>query len=811
MRKFWLLLAVALLAVGCAWAEDAAYDLSVPKQIAGYDQQELLLTTPQAGTVTLVLTDGLGRECLRLAQDLPVPAGTTPFTWDGLGINQEPLQQNTYTLTATFTTAEGISSVSRSVKVGRSKQVLIYALPSGKTIYLDGGLSWFAEVKLLRTGMLCTAFYRAEDMENPIVTKRKAISTYKSFHYDWDGVINGQRQPAGDYVLRFWAEENPDYAVDIPVTLVDGAYEQPALQVAESYLPADGATDEEIWACMQQPLTVVDLKSTSHQKLYAEPSTASASLGTIHGQSQGVQILSAPQDGWVKVGAYNHEDGSWTEGYVQEDRLMTLPAESDYGLLLDKRTQTLAVFYQGTRIAEMKVSTGKVEKNKLYQETAAGAFFTLEHMSDFSLSGYQYDYVIRYDGGNLLHQCGYRNTQEWKDFTTQGAQLGSKASHGCVRIQNDAGESGVNAYWLWTRLPYHSKLLILDDLEARQQEAIAVSGGEPATPQESTVPELGPLEMELVVTLGGDVVLGTREKWQDSPEGLPAYLEQYGLAYPFANLTELFENDDMTLVNLECVLKDDASSMTKNKQYIFRGATAYAQALVDASIEQVNLANNHVIDYQSAGQATTREALEAVGVAYSGYGDLYVWEINGHKIGFGGCWETTYKQDPSVIQRDVEQLKAAQCEVILYSCHWGTEYDPNHNDLQEQMAQAAISAGANILIGTHPHVVQGVDTQEGAVILYSLGNLMFGGTHDMTTFDGMLAQLRLRFDELGRYQGVVVGLLPVLTSSSGDPAVNNFCPVLAQGDDFTRIWEKIQADTPFQLSERMWFPATPET
>ena len=146
---------------------------------------------------------------------------------------------------------------------------------------------------------------------------------------------------------------------------------------------------------------------------------------------------------------------------------------------------------------------------------------------------------------------------------------------------------------------------------------------------------------------------------------------------------------------------------------------------MDASIEQVNLANNHVIDYQSAGEASTREALAAVGVAYSGYGDVYVWDYNGHKIGFGGCRETTFKQDPGVIQRDVEQLKAAACEVILYSCHWGTEYDPKHNDLQEQMAQAAISAGVDIVIGTHPHVVQGVDAQNGTVILYSLGNLMW--------------------------------------------------------------------------------------
>ena len=335
---------------------------------------------------------------------------------------RKTLQQLTYTLTATFVTPDGIHGVSQPVKVGRSKQALVYALPSGKTLYLDGGLDWFAEVKMVRTGMLCVAFYHAEDMENPIVTKRKTISTYKSFNYDWDGIINGQRQPAGEYVLRFWAEENPAYAVDIPVTLVDGAYTLPELTVAADYLPQDGLTDAELWTWMQRPLTVVDLKSTSHQKLYAEPSTKSKSLGTVHGQSQGVQILQAPADGWVKVGAYNHEDGSWTEGYVQEDRLMTLPTDSDYGLLLDKRT----------RIGELKVSTGLVEKNKLYQETTAGAFFTLEHMSDFSLSGNNYDYVIRYDGGNLLHQCAYRMTKDWKDFSSRRYWVPRRPTAACA-------------------------------------------------------------------------------------------------------------------------------------------------------------------------------------------------------------------------------------------------------------------------------------------------------------------------------------------------------------------------------------------
>ena len=122
------------------------------------------------------------------------------------------------------------------------------------------------------------------------------------------------------------------------------------------------------------------------------------------------------------------------------------------------------------------------------------------------------------------------------------------------------------------------------------------------------------------------------------------------------------------------------------------------------------------------------------------------------------------------------------------------------------MAKAAIAAGADVIIGTHPHVVQGMDQIDGAVVLYSLGNLMFGGTHDMTTFDGLLVRLRLRFDALGRYEGAVVEPLPVLTSSSGTLDVNNFAPILAEGDAKERIWQKIQADTPFALSEEMWFP-----
>jgi len=113
-------------------------------------------------------------------------------------------------------------------------------------------------------------------------------------------------------------------------------------------------------------------------------------------------------------------------------------------------------------------------------------------------------------------------------------------------------------------------------------------------------------------------------------------------------------------------------------------------------------------------------------------------------------------------------------------------------------------AGADIVVGTHPHVVQGVDTVGNTLVLWSLGNLMFGGTHDMTTFDGTLAQLRLRFDESG-YLGCGVELIPVLTSSSAPH--NDFRPMVAEGENKLRIMTKIQVDSGVQLREKMWFPA----
>ena len=314
---------------------------------------------------------------------------------------------------------------------------------------------------------------------------------------------------------------------------------------------------------------------------------------------------------------------------------------------------------------------------------------------------------------------------------------------------------------------------------------------------------------ELTLTLGGDCVLGTREEWKGERGTFDECIAQNGLEYPFGGLTQIFSTDDMSLINLECVLQDTNEGHDNRKQHTFRGDPSYARMLALCGIEQVNLANNHTIDYRADGTKSTKAALDAQGILYSGNQALYVWEQSGHKIGFGGCRETTFLDNKPVVYRDIQKLKKLGCDVIIYSCHWGKEYSPTHNKTQQRMAQYAVNSGADIVVGTHPHVVQGVEVRQNskktheALVLYSLGNLVFGGTHDMTTFDAALARLTLRFNDDGAYQGVNLQWIPVLTS--GDAPRNDFRPVVASGEDKQRILDLIQADSELTVTDDMWF------
>ena len=805
MKRLCLLVCLMLL-VPLGVLGEGALSLQTGGEITGFQENTIAVTSPFEGQLTLCLSDAYNTY---RTLSVTVPAGDSSLTWDGLGENEERLITGKYTLRGTVAAADGrVAGGETTVTVGRCRQALLFALPGADTLYLEDDEAWFLEGCLVRAGTVIMDIYRAGSLDKPIGTRRKQVSD-GPFKFTWNGNLNGRQVTAGDYVLRLYASSNKDTVREIRLSIREGRPEESPLTVPECFMPERGDSDGAIWEAMMQPSVVIDVKNVGHQKVYDQPSKGGKSLGELHGQSQAVQVMELLEDGWALIRAWNHECGAAVEGYVPASVLKLDRPNSEYGLLLDKQTQQLTVFFRGQRLTTLPVSTGLMAKDKLFRETPAGMYLTLERVDGFSSEGYYYDYAIRYDGGNLLHQLGYKSRSGRRDFSVQTAQLGQKASHGCIRLPAAVDECGVNAYWLWTHLPYHTRVVILDDPQERaMQQAVAEAGGEVRAAKAREVaapPALLEGETELLLTLGGDAVLGTRESWQKKEEALPAFLEREGMGYPFAGLQEWFASDDMTFINLECVLKADRRGESTDKLYRFRGLPEYAAALVEGSVEQVNIANNHYIDYGQAGREATREALDAAGVPYSGFGYTYVWECQGHRIGFGGCRETVFKQDRGIIARDIAALKAAGCEVIVYSCHWGEEYSPSHNELQETMAREAAACGADMVVGTHPHVVQGIDTVEDTVVLYSLGNLMFGGTIDMTTFDAMLARVGLRFGSDGVYQGCWVQVVPILTS--GSAPVNDYRPEPAQGEDRQRILMKIQADSGVQMADVMWFPS----
>ena len=161
-------------------------------------------------------------------------------------------------------------------------------------------------------------------------------------------------------------------------------------------------------------------------------------------------------------------------GYIRTDKLEVILPSTHYGLLIDKLDQTMTVYEDRKVIGRLSISTGKPEPGNTYRETPAGSFLTHLHFgASFAQEGYRYEYPIRYDAGNMIHNVGFTRVGRRRDFSDNLPLLGQKASHGCIRVSPFVTEDcNINSYWLWTHLPYHTRVIILDDAPADGLEVI---------------------------------------------------------------------------------------------------------------------------------------------------------------------------------------------------------------------------------------------------------------------------------------------------------------------------------------------------
>ena len=294
------------------------------------------------------------------------------------------------------------------------------------------------------------------------------------------------------------------------------------------------------------------------------------------------------------------------------------------------------------------------------------------------------------------------------------------------------------------------------------------------------------------ITFLGDCTLGGEEKTRNAGRGFNRTVEQNGFEYPFRGLSELTASDDLTVANLEGVLSDRDLPKVE-KTYNFKGTTAYTGILKAGSVECVTLANNHSHDYDTAGYLDTKAALEAAGVAYFGTDCTAVWRNEeGLMIGFLGVSGSLSGNRARAYEKKAAFLRSAGCAAVITVMHAGTEYASEPDSYQKQIVKRAAECGSDLVIGHHPHVVQGWEINSGIPVVYSLGNCVFGGNINPKDHDALAVQADLSFRE-GELTDILLRFCPI--SVSGDPGHNDYSPVLLSGADAERVLQKMEAST----------------
>ena len=310
-----------------------------------------------------------------------------------------------------------------------------------------------------------------------------------------------------------------------------------------------------------------------------------------------------------------------------------------------------------------------------------------------------------------------------------------------------------------------------DPLEIEETEMDeTVAEEEPETEPEETQPEeTEPAEQRYVLTFAGDCTLGsTAAKAKSSGSFIQTIGENY--EFPFANVVNYFKEDDFTIVNLEGPLTETGTAAQKT--FAFKGPTAYTQILTSSSVEAVTLANNHAEDYGQEGYKNTIKALNEAGVSYVEKNNttLLVTE-SGLKI---GLYAGSFDFSKSDIVSDIGLLRQQGAEIVICAFHWGVEGAYRPNSTQEYFGRAAIEAGADIVYGSHPHVLQKVEKYQDGYIFYSLGNFSFGGSTFPQDYDSAILQMEVIRDEDGVVSLGELTMIPVSISSMKNQ--NNYQP-----------------------------------
>lgn len=262
-----------------------------------------------------------------------------------------------------------------------------------------------------------------------------------------------------------------------------------------------------------------------------------------------------------------------------------------------------------------------------------------------------------------------------------------------------------------------------------------------------------PIELIFV----GDVMLD---------RGIKYMVEKYGnndFSFPFAKVADEIKNADLAMANLESQISDKGSNV--GSIYSFRAPVEAIQGLIFSGIDIVSLANNHAFDYGSQALKDSLERLIDAGISPVGVGDEYqafspaIKTVNNTRLAFFAYTDqmpvslqakgeslgiaVINKDNLTKIKADIELAKQL-ADIVVVSFHWGTEYAKEPGSEQVNLARDMIDAGADLIIGHHPHVVQKYEKYKDGYIFYSLGNFIFDQGFSDETLEGEIAKVIIK-------------------------------------------------------------------
>lgn len=277
--------------------------------------------------------------------------------------------------------------------------------------------------------------------------------------------------------------------------------------------------------------------------------------------------------------------------------------------------------------------------------------------------------------------------------------------------------------------------------ETVSTEVLKVELQETETEQVTAEEETEPEDPVIHMLFGGDVYFSSHViAAYDKAGGIHGVLDEV--------YREEIERSDLFMVNQEFPFSDRGTP-APDKQYTFRLPPARVTMMNELGIDIVTLANNHTLDYGTDALVDTCTVLQEAGIPFVGAGpnmdrakQLETIEVRGRTIGFLGAsrvypdpsWVANSKKpgmvsgyDPSIL---LEEIKKAgeYCDYLVVYIHWGIERDETPKEYQRTLGKQLIDAGADLVIGSHPHVLQGIEYYQGKPIVYSLGNFIFGSS-----------------------------------------------------------------------------------